>query len=57
MHFGLGGFPCFFDYNDVNFNAQLNLLNPNKTGLFEGSFFGGRGQFDPPLSYFKEELI
>ena len=24
------------------------FINPNKAGLFEGSFFWGGGQFDPP---------
>ena len=35
-----------------------NSFNPNKAGLFEGSFFweGGGGQFDPPF-IFLEELI
>ena len=31
-------------------------LNPNKTGLFEGSFFRGEGQFDPSF-IFQEDLI
>ena len=30
-------------------------LNPNKAGLFEGSFSLEGGQFDPP-SYFKKNL-
>ena len=39
-----------------------NELNPNKAGLFEGSFFwgGGGGQFDtppPPPVIFQEDLI
>ena len=31
-------------------------INPNKAGLFEGSFPGEGGQFDPPLPYFKKNL-
>ena len=31
------------------------LINPNKTGLFEGSFFGGRREVNlTPSSYFKK---
>ena len=37
-----------------------SYFNPNKDELFEGSFFWGWGQFDPPLSippsYFKKNL-
>ena len=32
------------------------LPYPNKAGLFEGIFFLGGGQFDPP-SYFKKNNI
>ena len=43
--------------SDLHFDA---LINPNKAGLFEGSFSWGwegeGGQFDPP-SYFKKNLI
>ena len=32
----------------------VRYINPNKTGLSDGSFFwGGGGHFDPP-SYFKK---
>ena len=34
--------------------ASFLLINPNKAGLFEGSFFWG-GQFELP-SYFKKNL-
>ena len=37
--------------------SSLPYLNPNKAGLFEGSFsWGGGGQLDPPF-IFQEELI
>ena len=40
--------------------SNSNLLNPNKAGLFEGSFFGGDAggghHFNPPF-IFQEELI
>ena len=39
--------------------SNSNLLNPNKAGLFEGSFFGGDaggGIILTPLSYFKKNL-
>ena len=41
--------------------SNSNLLNPNKVGLFEGSFFfveggGGRGVSLTPLSYFKKNV-
>ena len=40
--------------------SNSNLLNPNKTGLFEDSFFLGGGVSltppPPPLSYFKKNL-
>ena len=32
------------------------MVNPNKAGLFEGSFSWGRGKFDSPF-IFQEELI
>ena len=31
-------------------------INPNKAGLFKGSFFWGGGEFDPSF-IFQEELI
>ena len=34
----------------------VNGFNPNKAGLFEGSFSWGWGQFDPPF-IFQEDLI
>ena len=43
--------------------SNSNYLNPNKAGLFGGSFFfrggvegGGGGQFNPPF-IFQEELV
>ena len=39
----------------VNLLTGQYIINPNKAGLFEGSFFWG-GQFDPPF-IFQEELI
>ena len=43
----------FIFYSDPLFAAKSAFsINPNKAGLFEGSFFWGRGQFDttpPPL--------
>ena len=39
------------------YESNSNLLNPNKAGLFEGSFFGGGwGVSLTPLSYFKKNL-
>ena len=35
--------------------ASKRLINPNKAGLFESSFFWGETQFDLP-SYFKKNL-
>ena len=32
---------------------NVYILNPNKAGLFEGSFFLG-GQFGPPFMFYKE---
>ena len=41
--------------NSIN-NDFLHFFNPNKAGLFEGSFFwAGGSQFDPP-SHFKKNL-
>ena len=48
----------------VSFDAVLCILNPNKTGIFEGNFLFSfsffllleGGQFDP-LFIFQEELI
>ena len=40
-------------YKKFNLEQFQIELNPNKAGLFESSFFWGRGQFDPP-SYFKK---
>ena len=54
-------------YKKIIINMQINFLcfifkkrplNPNRAGLFEGSFSWGEGggvQFDPP-SYFKKNL-
>ena len=39
-------------YTDTKIEKKFN---PNKAGLFEGSFSWGWGQFDPP-SYFKKNL-
>ena len=41
-------------YREFYCEGFVSLLNPNKAGLFEGSFFWG-GQFDPP-SYFQKNL-
>ena len=43
----------FRPYNDIG------VLNPDKAGLFEGSFSWAVGQFDPPPPsfIFQEELI
>ena len=45
--------------NERSFCENSSLLNPNKTGIFEGSFFWGRGvHLNPaPLFIFQEELI
>ena len=49
--------------NKINVNGALKPLNPNKAGLFEGSFSGQgekEGQFDNLTPYpfiFQEELI
>ena len=32
-------------------------MNPNKVGLFDGSFFWGGSQFEAPTFIFQEELI
>ena len=40
-------------YTDTKIKEKFN---PNKAGLFEGSFSWGWGQFDPPF-IFQEELI
>ena len=40
----------------VCFTRNNSSLNPNKAGLFEGSFLRVGGQFNPPPSYFKKNL-
>ena len=42
--------------NWFNFLIEIIYLNPNKAGLFEGSFFCDGGSNDPSL-IFQEELI
>ena len=42
--------------NWFNFLIEIIYLNPNKAGLFEGSFFCDGGPNDPSL-IFQEELI
>ena len=50
-----------FGFVDVksNSNFKRKFFKPNKTGLFEGSFFYegvGGGHFDTSHSYFKKNL-
>ena len=45
--------------NKARINSKVVLqyyINPNKAGLFEGSFFWA-GKFDPPPFMFQEVLI
>ena len=51
----VGDFRCFsFTCNDTNYSD-----NPNKAGIFEGSFFGRGGQFDPlpPFTFSLEDIF
>ena len=41
--------------NFLRFIFKKRSLNPNRAGLFEGSFSSWGDQFDPP-SYFKKNL-
>ena len=48
-------------YNTLHVKLSNSQLNPNKAGLFEGSFSwdGGRGGVSltlPPTSYFKKNV-
>ena len=52
----------YFVNKEINRIKKRFCINPNKAGIFEGSFsLGGRGQFDSPLPpppfIFQEELI
>ena len=50
---------CFDLVTSAQHKTPMNdIFNPNKAGLFEGSFFWGGvgGQFTPPF-IFQEELI
>ena len=56
----------YYFYMQIYFSIQhlgwmslfMTLLNPNKAGLFKGSFFWGEEvQFDPPPFLLQEELI
>ena len=52
-------FPKCLSSNGSAFTNQVeisNIFNPNKAGLFEGSFSWGKGQFDPPPSHFEKNL-
>ena len=40
---------------EISSMLQQFNFNPNKAGLFEGSFFWGESQFEHP-SYFKKNL-
>ena len=61
---------CEYNYclNDTFSNTVIiilkqveNLINPNKAGIFDGSFFqgwgGGRDQFDTVSDFKKEEKL